>query len=54
LKPKTETVPAGVNTSCDMVSLGVGVTVKTPCLAVEPPKVAVKLCTNRSKSAGAT
>src|ERR1700756_3633821 len=37
-----------------MVLLGVGVTVKTPCLDVVPPNVATKLATKRSKSSGAT
>jgi len=54
LKPKTDTVPAGVKTNCDMVLLGVGVTVKTPCFYVVPPNVATRLVTNRSKSSGAT
>src|SRR5271170_4881182 len=52
--PKTETVPAGVSTSCDIVLLGVGVTVKTPCLVVVPPNVATRLATNLSKSSGWT
>src|ERR1700688_3895767 len=54
LNPNTDTVPAGVMTSCDMVLLGVGVTVKTPCLAVVPPNVAIRLATKRSKSCGTT
>ncbi len=54
MKPNTETVPTGVSTSWDIVLLGVGVTVKTPCLDVLPPNVARKLVTNRSKSSGAT
>ena len=54
LNPKTDTVPAGVNTSCDIVLLGVGVTVKTPCLVVVPPKVARRLATKLSKSSGRT
>ena len=54
LNPKTDIVPAGVKTSCDMVLLGVGVTVKTPCFVVVPPKVAIRLATNRSNSSGAT
>jgi len=29
-----------------MVLLGVGVTVKTPCLVVVPPNVAIRLATN--------
>jgi hypothetical protein len=37
-----------------MVLLGVGVTLKTPCLEVVPPKVAKKLATKRLKSSGAT
>src|SRR5580704_19494809 len=47
-------MPAGVVTSCDTVLLGVGVTVKTPCLPADPPNVARKLATKRSKSSGAT
>src|SRR4029077_199911 len=54
LNPNTDTVPTGVMTSCDMVRLGVGVTVKTPCLVVVPPNVAIRLATKRSKSCGAT
>src|SRR6202007_2893559 len=54
LNPKTETLPAGVSTSWDMVLLGVGVTVKTPCLVVVPPNVANRLATNLSKSSGCT
>src|SRR5215467_1703286 len=52
LNPKTERVPAGVSTSCDIVLLGVGVTVKTPGLVVLPPNVASRLATNFSKSCG--
>jgi hypothetical protein len=48
LKPKTESVPAGVSTSCDLVRLGVGVTWKVPCLLTVPPKVAEKLVTKAS------
>jgi hypothetical protein len=47
-------VPTGVKTSWDIVLLGVGVTVNTPCLDVLPPNVVTKLVTNRSKSSGAT
>src|SRR5260370_40651842 len=54
LKPKTDKVPTGVSTNCDIVLLEVGVTVKTPCLEVVPPNVATKLTTKRSKSSGAT
>src|SRR5579862_8272555 len=54
LKPKTETVPAGVNTSWDIALLGVGVWVNTPCLVVVPPNVARKLETKRSNWSGAT
>src|SRR5580693_2337314 len=54
LKPKTDMDPTGVSTNCDIVLLGVGVTVKTPCLVVVPPNVAIKLATKRSKSWGAT
>ena len=52
LESETEMVPTGVSTSCDMVLLGVGVTVKTPCLVVVPPNVATRLATKRSKSSG--
>lgn len=54
LKPKTENIPTGVKTIWDMVWLAVGVTVKTPCLDVVPPKVATRLATNGAKSSGAT
>ena len=54
LNPNTDSEPTGVKTSCDMVLLGVGVTVKTPCFVVVPPKVAIRLATNRSNSSGAT
>jgi len=47
-------VPTGVCTSCDDVLDGVGVTVTTTCLVDCPPKVAVKLRTKASTSAGAT
>ena len=50
MKPNTDTVPTGVKTSCDIVLLGVGVTVKMPCFVVVPPKVARRLATKRSKS----
>src|SRR5713101_5167558 len=43
LKPNTDMDPTGVSTNCDIVLLGVGVTVKTPCLVVVPPNVAIKL-----------
>src|ERR1700752_1978517 len=54
LKPNTEIVPDGVNTSCDIVWLGVGVTWNTPCFDLLPPNVATKLSVKRSKSSGAT
>jgi hypothetical protein len=47
-------VPAGVSANCDIVLLGVGVTVKTPCFVVAPPNVATRLATKRSKSSVAT
>jgi hypothetical protein len=34
LESNTDSVPTGVKTSCDMVLLGVGVTVKTPCFVL--------------------
>ena len=54
LNPKTESVPTGVSTSCDIVLLSVGVTVKTPCLVVVPPNVASRLATNLSNCSGWT
>ena len=43
MKLNTEKVPTGVNTSCDMVWLGVGVTWNTPSFEVVPPKVATEM-----------
>src|SRR5580700_7883408 len=54
LNPNTDSEPTGVRTSCDIVSLGVGVTVNTPSLLALPPNVAIRLATNGSKSSGAT
>jgi hypothetical protein len=54
LKPNTDIDPTGVNTNCDIVLLGVGVTVNTPCFDAVPPNVAIRLATNRSKFSGAT
>src|ERR1700685_1901116 len=54
LKPKTEIMPTGVMTNCERVWLDVGVTVTKPCFEVLPPKVALKLVTNPSKSSGET
>src|SRR5882757_7019576 len=54
LKPKSDTVPTGVCRSCEVVVLGVGVTVTTTCFVLRPPKVARKLATKPSTSAGAT
>src|SRR5882757_5378508 len=54
LKPNRETVPTGVWISCEVVLLGVGVTVTTTCLVLWPPNVAVKLAANLSTSSGAT
>src|SRR3984957_10684012 len=54
LNPKTDMLPTGVSTNWDMVLLGVGVTVKTPCLVFVPPNVAIKLVTKPSKSWGIT
>src|ERR1700736_362907 len=48
--PSSDTLPTGVRTSCDIVLLWVGVTVKIPCLVAVPPNVAIKLATKRSKS----
>src|SRR5271163_4992671 len=47
-------MPAGVVTNCEIVLLGVGVTLTTLCFPTDPPKVARKLATKRSKSSGAT
>src|SRR5438876_11578543 len=54
VKPKTEMVPKGVNINCEIVLLGVGVTVMTDCLEVVPPKGAKVLATGRWKYCGAT
>src|SRR5882757_8261058 len=54
LKPKSDTVPTGVCRSCEVVVLGVGVTVTTTCFVLRPPKVARKLAAKPSTSAGAT
>src|ERR1700689_544839 len=54
LKPNTDNMPAGVVTSCEIVRLGVGVTSTTLCFPTDPPNVARKLATKRSKSSGAT
>jgi hypothetical protein len=53
-KPKTESAPTGEVIKRQQVRLGVGVTVKAILFDAEPPNVAVKLETNRSRSAGAT
>ena len=45
---------AGRPVRSDMVLLGVGVTVKTPCLDAVPPKVDRTLATKRSKSSALT
>ena len=54
MNAKTETGPAGVETSWDQVLLGVGVTVTKAFFEGVPPNVATKLSTKRSKSASAT
>ena len=54
VKPNSDTVPAGVCSSCEVVLLGTGSTFTTTWGVLLPPKVARKLWAKRSTSAGAT
>ena len=53
-KPNTDTKPTGLNTTSEIVVLGVGVTVTVAGLLAWPPKVAMKLVTKASSCSGAT
>jgi hypothetical protein len=52
--PKSDTVPTGVCNSCDVVLLGVGVTVAMTCFVLFPPKDPRKLAMNALRSEGET
>ena len=53
-KPNTDSAPKGVRTACHSVLEEVGVIVATPFFEAVPPKVAMRLATNRSNSSGGT
>jgi hypothetical protein len=54
LYPKSEIRPTGVVSACQVVLLGVGVTVTTMGCELFPPKVARKLAAKRSMSSAGT